>query len=274
MRNLSSEKLLICFSIVLVGAILTIQAHGAGSAAAQEHPVAQPGWHQADRLELQVEVKQQQYRATFLFDVAGNGDRMISIDETAASKKEAGKIMVIAGRVMLTQGLSLEAGQELKSLDSSALLYQLTVKLLNRAAKEGPLSVEKARKVKIEEVSEDIELSTTSAGGVFAAPWVLNANLMKQAKNKVGYDLTFQARALKDKEKIIAMELSGTWQQFAQRAAFPDDMPLEGWKVYFIGRIEKEQGGKKIYQYGATPQKLEASNLGQLRQMIKTIQQQ
>jgi len=194
-----------------------------------------------------------------------NNDVIIEKDECYAGKEVKGAILIISGYMMLTKELDLKEGYEIDAADEPGLMMQLLLNLLGFIAPDGPQSLNGKLVVNHTEKTEPIKVATSSASGVFGAPWTAKGVLEKRDENKVEYDVDFESALSKDDG--YAVKMSGKWEA-RKVEPLKDSMRLEGWRIYAIGPYSKKYESGTIFDYGAQISQSDAVTIGALRKQL------
>ena len=225
--------------------------------AKQDDDKGRSGWYEATRVTLRESAEGA--TSVSVYELDGD-DLKITIDAKGKDRKtESGQVLLITGRAqwMLTKGVKTEKGYEIDEIDGPMLELKMAVEFLRLAAPAGPESVKSKVEVKIDEPTKPIEINTISAEGGLEAPWTLRGTIEPVATGGFSFDLT-----AKHDEPL---HITGTWQQDTPPTAFPDNMSLDGWRIFEIGPIKRTEGSSTILDYGAQPSRVAAKTLGELR---------
>jgi hypothetical protein len=196
---------------------------------------------------------------------SGNGgDARIVIDISDGKQQTKGTILLISGRWMVTQGLTLQAGSEIDLMDIAALNSQLVRALLQAAVPQGPPEAGKERRILVTELNHPIQVSTTSASGEYGVPWTLAGTVRESAEaERTEYQLDFTSTT--DGTKAT-MHLEGDVSRANPPFVVPDSTLLTGWKVHKIGPYQEPvPGGGTKFDYGARPEGASVATVGELR---------
>jgi hypothetical protein len=194
--------------------------------------------------------------------VAANGDARIAVDINSGKERRRGTILLVAGRWMATQGLTLQSGSELDLMDIAAMNSQLVMTLLRLALPEGPPQPGGPVRIDLKDQRTPVKVATSSASGEYGAPWSASGTVSAAAAGApVNYQLDFKFKTREDEQEV---HLKGQVSRPDPPLAIPDSDSLAGWSVYAIGPGQKVsrdgRGG-----YGAQPAPA-AATVGELRQ--------
>jgi hypothetical protein len=195
-------------------------------------------------------------------------DFLIEKDERYDGKKVQGTLAIVSGRMMLTKGLDLKEGYEIDAADGPGLMMQLLFTILDYLAPDGPESVSGKISVNHTEKERPIRVATSSASGVFGVPWDAKGSLEKLPDKSVGFDIHF--RSLPGKKNEYGATLKGRWKQGSEQP-LPDDMSLEGWKIYGLGPYSRKYKSGTVLDYGAQGSEVKMKTVGALREHIKRM---
>jgi len=147
-------------------------------------------WADPSHVKLGVEFPGEGYHADWELFRCDCGDLLVRSELNMPGEVEAGETLLVGGRAVLSRGFDREP--ELgSSLDAPALMMQLALRLLERAAPGGPATITEAREIEVLEEVSPIELESYSAVGGFQAPWSLTANVEPAGETRRRFDLRF-----------------------------------------------------------------------------------
>jgi hypothetical protein len=198
------------------------------------------------------------------FDKETN-DIQIDVENFQSGSIKKGKIMMIGGRIMATQGPITEPGYEIDALDAAMLHLQLVTKLLGRAIPEGPGSIS-SRHVNHADTKTGVQIATPSAEGMIQAPWNVVGELKRVQGDAIEYDLTLTFPSREDKGKGT-MSFSG--KLFNSNGTKIDDQTsLAGWNAFGVGPQSRKQGDSTIIDYSAAPETSPYKTVSDVRKML------
>jgi hypothetical protein len=158
------------------------------------------------------------------------------------------RILRINERYFLTTHPGLPEGTETEVLDEPVLTSELAIRLLYSAFPEGPPSDGKTHHIDHIDNTHSIKVSTLSLSRDHRAPWVVKGTVACREPGR----LTFQMTAYFLDSEVA---LNGEWLAVSAAADLEDDMPLDGWRVYKVGRCKKTHKDWTFYENGAVPVK-------------------
>jgi hypothetical protein len=199
----------------------------------EEACVGDSPWYMANRLRLHLESGEDV--ADWLFEIASASEYRITLDQHIAGQAQAGTLMVIDGKVMITRGMELELGSETGDMDAAALVQQLTLKLLHIGA------------------------ATSRAEAVFAPPWMVTGQIDNGNFDWVDFELDFEVPDI-DYRALI----SGRWEELTDPIEFRDTMIIEDWQVWPLA----PQPDPAPLNPGWTARDMRIVTLGDLRRII------
>jgi hypothetical protein len=203
------------------------------------------------------------YQGSFDNDI---GDIQIDIEITQAGTTKRGKIMMIGGRVMATQGPIAKPGYEIDALDGAILQLQLVTKLLGRSIPEGPATIKSSQHVDFADSKTGVEIATPSAGGMMPAPWRLVGELKKGQGDVIEFDLAFTFPSGEGKGTTT---MSFTGRLFnAINTKVDDQMELATWNLFGVGPQSRKQGDATIIDYSAAPETNTYKTVADVRQKL------
>jgi len=198
-------------------------------------------------------------------EMASNGDARVTVALSDDASQTKGTILLIAGRWMLIQGFTPKPGEEIDALDAAALSSQLVVALLNAAAPKGPPSPGPSQHVVFSEKSKPIRVSTQSASGEYNPPWKVEGSVaVAGTAAPATYHLSFTFSA---EGQPVTLDLAGSIGTPTPPISFPDSMTLAGWAIHKIGPYQEQLPDGTKFDYGARPQRPEATTIGELRKL-------
>jgi hypothetical protein len=195
--------------------------------------------------------------------VTANGDARIAVNVNIGNEHNRGTILLIAGRWMATQGLTLQSGSELDLMDIAAMNSQLVMTLLRLALPEGLPQPGAPARIDLKEQRGPLTVATSSASGEYGAPWTASGTAsVAAAGGPVTYKLDFTFKTREDQQEV---HLTGQLSRPDPPLTIADSESLSGWAVYSIGPDQKISRDGARGGYGAQPA-AEAATVGELRQ--------
>ena len=201
------------------------------------------------------------------FEIAPNGDARIAVELRDDGTRSAGTILLIAGRWMLTQGFTANAGnagREIEALDAAALNSQLVIVLLTAALPGGRPAPGPPQNVRFAEKGKPIQITTASTSAKYGAPWTVTGSVtVPQADAPAAYQLSF---TYSDAEGARTIELAGSVATATSPLELPDAMKLAGWKVRRLGPTPGSPASGAQPGAGTPPALPKAATVGELRE--------
>ncbi len=220
-------------------------------------------WRDINSLKLTVEDNQNSWKANWLIAIDKEKNTIsIEKDDYFHDHNLKGTLIVLAGKTMLSKGLTLKKGYEIDALDTPIIMFQLLLDILNKTIPSGPSSVIKQLHIQHTEANTPIQISTKSASAHFNAPWTVTGQLLKVVEGGIDYDLKF-ATSLNGGINYT-LEMAGELHQ-KSGWALDDTMKLDGWQIYQLGPVKTQRGDITSFDYGAQLIHPKASTLGELR---------
>lgn len=193
-------------------------------------------------------------------------DIQIDVENSETGSIKKGKILMIGGRIMATQGPVTEPGYEIDALDAPILELQLLTKLLSRAIPEGPASITSSRHVDYSDTKTGVQIATPSAGGVIEAPWRVVGELKRVQTDVIEYDLTL---TFPSRENKASSTMSFSGRLFNSTSTkINDQMSLSNWNLFGVGPQSQKQGNATIIDYSAAPEKSTYSTVADVRRKL------
>jgi hypothetical protein len=267
----SPISLIIVLNLVLhVVAVQPAQsANGCvGAEDAEERYLAEAPWDVVTRVDLKFSSRSGEYRAHWVFVFTSIGDMLVTVASRDGSTETKGRIMLVSGTAMVTEGLTLSEGAEIDALDMPVLTHRLLRRLLSEVIPDGPDGITGTRTVEKTEPDDCIYVGTPSAMGIFSPPWSVRGTVRRTGPEALEYDLSFQFGGGTETRSPTVEILSGTWTKESMAPRLPDDLSLDGWVVHRIGPITRKSQHETIYDFGAVPLATQFGSLGQLRSAI------
>ena len=239
---------------------LTAAAVIACQSACTEVPSTVPAW-QPSVIDVTQTVIGHPDKVSTKLEMASNGDARVTYAQTDGESPQAGTILVISGRWMLVKGLKSEKGREIDFLDIAGLNSQLLLTLLSKSLPNGPPAAGEFHEISFTEKVEPIQVGTSSASGVYPAPWSVTGNAMAPSDSTVTYSIDFKV----ERGDFPTLHLEGAVSTPAGAIELADSMSLAGWAVHKIGPYEERTSQGTILDYGAKAAAVTAKTLGELR---------
>jgi len=182
-------------------------------------------------------------------------DIKIDAETSDGSAIMKGNILMIAGRIMATQGTVSEPGYEIDALDGAVLEQQLVLKLLGAALPDGASSIKGSRKIDYSDRKTGIQIATQSAQGFIAPPWRIKGKVKVVAPDVIEYELALTS-GVRGKPNNEGREFAANFVGRLSKSVttkLDDAMPLEEWTLFGVGVQTKKDGNSTIYDYTAAP---------------------
>jgi hypothetical protein len=188
-----------------------------------------------------------------------SGDFQMDIDVTDTAKPRHGTIMMIAGRVMLSKGLTLTPGSELGALDQPLLMYAVLSSTLNRVLPAGPDAPVPRQKISHVDTSVGISYASANAHGYIPPPWSVEGSLRPTNNRSFEFDLILKWSA--GSKQPVALNLKGTLQRQSD-FHLDDDMEVEV-DNFSVFNLESQSGG-----YTAKAMTNPPKTIGEIRRQL------
>lgn len=198
------------------------------------------------------------------FEFGTDDDLRLVLDERSPDGDRSGEIVIVAGAVLLSRGMTVcggeaSQGEEIDAVDGPGLMLKLVLELLGRTLPGGPAAVSTPVQIDREEPDEALTLMTLSASARFLAPWRVRGEVRRTSQSVLAFDLVFTHG--RDTDSEASPRLSGTWAKATPAPVLDDRMSLDGWRMSSLGpRVDGS-----VLDYGAGPASWQAATLGQLR---------
>lgn len=193
-------------------------------------------WYEATHLDLFAKSAQgNESPAHWLFTVPDQHNLSLEMD-LRTPKVIKGKMMLILGRVILTQGLHTNASDVSSELEGPLLMYQLSIEVLQRAFPAGPDGMLKKHQViKQENLKEAIVVKTKNATGRFDPPLQIQGMLNRKPDMSVDFELFFRFFRQGQAQEL---RLYGNWQKSRPSPRFAHTMKLDKWSLYSLDKTQ------------------------------------
>lgn len=223
----------------------------------EEACLAGSPWYNANRLAVHFESTDG--KADWLFEMASGREFRITLDEAFGDEPVRGIVMVLGGRIMITKDLELEPGGETDSLDTPALVQQLTLKLLQHIYPRGPGQVLGIENFRVRREHLYLSAATSRASAEFAPPWSVSGTVDNGHFGYVDFDLDFEAP-----DVDYRAQFSGRWRELPDPIIFRDTMIIEDWRVWPLA----PQPAPSPFKPGALARDMRIVTLGDLRRIM------
>jgi hypothetical protein len=197
-------------------------------------------------------------------------DIQIDVEIWDGKKITKGKIFMVGGRVMVTQGPVTEPGYEIDALDAPILEQELVFRLLGAALPNGPEKIQGIHKIDYKSEKTGIQFATPSAEGFVPAPWHVTGNINVVAPNVVEYQLRLTAAGTggpAGRAGEYDASFVGRLSKVAS-AKIDDSMPLGGWNLFGVGVQTRKEGNGTVIDYGAAPAPVAHKTVADIRKEI------
>lgn len=166
-----------------------------GAATAWAEIPADTRWGDPARVELAVEFPGEGYHADWELFRCDCGDLLVRSELSVPGETDRGETVLVQGRAVLSRGFGEHQAELGSSLDAPALMMQLALRLLERAAPDGPAPIDARVEVALEDAINPIHLETYSAIGGFPAPWSVTGSIAPAGEDLRRFDLRFEFTA-------------------------------------------------------------------------------
>lgn len=184
-----------------------------------------------------------------------SSDIQIEVEILEAGKTIKGKILMIGGRVMATQGPITEPGYEIDALDAAVLQQQLAVRLLAEAIPEGPAAVSGKQQINHKSETQGVCFATPSAEGYIPPPWQLTGFIKNAPRGGVQYEMRLvSGTSEKSSKQASAYDLTFNGRlSKVLTARIDDSMSLADWNLFGVGVQTRETKGGTVFDYSSAP---------------------
>ena len=189
-------------------------------------------WADPNRVRLDVEFPGDGYHASWDLYRCACGDLLVHSELDAPGDVEKGETLLVGGRAVLSRGFGERQAELGASLDAPALMMQLALRLLERAAPAGPAEVTAVAAVDLEDTINPILLETVTAAGGFQPPWSLEGEIAPLGPEQRRFDLHFHfSVGAGSAAQAASMRLRGQADFAASDFPLPGSTPLAGWQL-------------------------------------------
>ncbi len=220
----------------------------------------QAQWKDPSSVRLEVDFPGNGYHASWQLFRCDCGDLLIRSELNIPGDVVHGEILLVDNRAVLMRGYDEEQAEQI-SVDAPALMMQLALRLLERAAPNGPAAISQRESVAVADAINYINLDTGSAVGGFPPPWSVKGEIWPVADSQRRFDLKFQFNtggAAGTAAQQGDMRLAGTAEFAAARFPVASDDSLEGWTLSWRDEQDALAGRKAA-----------GGSLGEFRQLLK-----
>jgi hypothetical protein len=254
----------ICLTAALAALVTTAYAQ-------EPKPSPATDWYRAGHVTLRVSDAAQGMSAAWQFDRADNGDNRIVRDERRGEAAAAGTVISVCDdRALLMNGLKPGRGREMREIDEPVLVLQMVLRVLARAAPEGPAALAADKLVEIGDKSTPIRVRKgLEARRDFNAPWLARGRLKREAGGAIAFDIVFTHAGDTAGDARPELGLAGVWRQNSGVASFADAMPIADWQVFRVNAVAVTTGGSTHIESMSTTKPLRYATLGHLRRHIE-----
>jgi hypothetical protein len=231
-------------------------------------PAAQ--WYRAGSVSLRLAEPARDFTAAWQFDRADNGDNRVIREERRGGVVIDGAVMTVCDdAALLIKGITPERLHEMRELDEPVLQLQLLLRLLARAAPEGPAALDAGKAFNLDDAKNAIRVGRGGeARRDFEAPWQARGHLKREANGDISFDIVFGYAGGAD-GKRSDMTLAGIWRQDSRTSSFEDATAIADWQVYRVHRVPTTIGGNVRIEAMVGVKPLRYATLGHLRRHIE-----
>ena len=193
---------------------------------------AETRWADPSSVQLNVEFPGDGYHATWDLFRCDCGDLLVHAELNVPGEVETGDLLLVQGKAVLTRGFGKYKAEAAASLDASALMMQLALRLLERSEPAGPSKITGPFEVDLLDEINHIHLDTGSAEGGFRAPWSIAGNISAEGETRRRFDLrfTFSAGAPGEVQQV-SMRLHGLAEYAETDFPVPGSSMIGDWDL-------------------------------------------
>lgn len=212
-------------------------------------------WNSATTMEARL----QEGRETthWIYNLATEGVAHVTLGGTGG-----GEMMVVGGKVMLTNDVVFGTRNELDVFDNAMLDQQFVLRLLEAAFPQGPNAIVGSQLVSASDAGQDLRMETTNTARVFSPPWSLRAQVTRKTPDTLGFALAFDGQRTGQR---VHIEIDGSWTQQIAAKRLTDDFRLENWRAYRIRLGTRQVAGLTTAGWVAMPDARRYRTLGEAR---------
>ena len=241
--------------------------------AAAQTPSPASLWYNAGHVMLAVDDPAKSLRGEWEFDRADNGDVRIVKDEQRGARKVRGMLLSICeDHALLFNGIVPERRHELDELNAPVLYLQLVLRLLARAAPQGPSGAWADGVVEVRDDGNPIRVRKGySVRRDFLAPWHARGRLAHTATGGAEFEFVLTHADGDAGERRSEVKLKGAWVQASRVRTFENAFALNGWKVHRLDMVINVVGGVGERETVAATTAQQFATLGDVRARIERI---
>jgi len=228
-------------------------------------------WYRAGHVTLRLTDAARDFTARWQFDRADNGDNRVIREERRGAVDVSGTVMTICDdRALVMKNLKPERKHEMGEIDEPVLNLQLVLRLLARAAPEGPVAMGGEKLVELNEPAAVIRVRKgLEARRDFNAPWQARGRIKREASGDIGYEIVFSYAGADAKAPRSELTLAGVWRQLSGAQSFADATDIADWLVFRVNPVAVTTGGNTQFESMSTTTPLHYATLGNLRRHIE-----
>jgi hypothetical protein len=233
---------------------------------AQTLPEAESGWAKGNRILLGVTQERAGFSAQWRFQRSARGDILIDLEESRGKRVRAGALLLVDNAALAVRDVPLERGRELDGFNGPLLMLQLVLRVLERAAPDGPASIKRDTRVEVTEREKPIKVTGVGTDGEFFAPWSARGLLGPAADGQIRFELEFDSTT-RNGVQAYRTSVAGIWQNASPPLVLPDTMALRGWRVFQLRQAARAAGVSNAVGL-ATSAPMAFANLGEVRRRV------
>lgn len=228
-------------------------------------------WDDFNIVELKMTVPERPGYASWKaqFD-KGSMDIQMDVETFDGNSTVRGKILMVGGRIMATQGPITEPGYELDALDVPVLEMQLVLRVLGRVLPRGPADLRGFRKIDYRDAKVGIQFATPSADGFIPTPWSVKGDVNVIASDTITYELSLRYKRDESGSSLAQEQVTHFEGRLLKAASvkIDDRFSLEGWNVLGVGPQTRKLAGETIVDYSAAPTTSQYRTIADIRKKI------
>ena len=241
------------------------------AAAQAQSPSPAAQWYRAGSVTLRLSDTARDFTAAWQFDRADNGDNRVIREERRSGANINGVVMTVCDdSALLIKGIRPEPLHEMRELDEPVLQLQLLLRLLARAAPEGPAALTADKSFELSEMKNAIRVGKgPDARRDFEAPWQARGRLKREGAGEVSFDILFTHSGGGADKQRSEITLAGVWHESARVKSFEDATDIADWQVYRVNKVATTVGGNVQVEQILGTKALRYATLAHLRRHIE-----
>lgn len=209
---------------------------------AQAQPEEATLWRESAVTDLAVDFGGTGFHARWQLHRCLCGDLHVKVEQIAPDSMLTGELLMVDGVVLLSRGFEQQGVDIEPLIQAPSLMLQLAYAILDRVQPDGPYVVDRKQTWDLTEETQNFNLDTGLATGIFAAPWEVKGSGWKTDAGHRRFELLFQFSnpTPERPDSTNYIKFSGDLDYLQQAFPYPQTTVLDDWRIQWISLNDLE----------------------------------